>query len=148
MYITISFKLKSLLRRLKRLLFKVKKRKPEPLPESPNQEIKSSSSQNDVVLQTLDVKEKQEQVKFFEKQNDLRDVVFDLNPVWDNHQVYGEGTGDDDGWKPAEIRAVKGYEEPIYKDEVQDYDNPWERIKKKNYIINQEEAKQLQVDKD
>src|SRR5688572_30328844 len=108
----ISFKLKWVLRWLKRLLFKTK----NTLPESPKQEIPTSSNTSDVVLQTLDVKEKQEQMKFFEKANDLRDVVFDLNPVWDNHSVQLSCKDDiDAGIENATIRAVK-IDQDEYKD--------------------------------
>jgi hypothetical protein len=130
-----------------RLFFKMK----NSLPESPTQEISTSSSQSDVVLQSLEVKGKQEQVKFFEKKNDLRDVVFDLNPVWDNHQVYGEETGEDDGWKPAEIKAIKGAEEK-FKDDISNIPglmpSPWddlERFPRKNYFPKQQELDQLKL---
>jgi hypothetical protein len=170
MFITTSYKLKQLLgwlrgriRWFKEPLFKSKNTRPE----SPKQEISTSSNQNDVVLQSLDVKDKQEQTQWFQKKNDLRDVHFDLNPVWNNHQLYGtsDAPGDDfyrfktkeelDEYRngleeellyfPADIKAVKGQEEE-YKDDIPKTYSPWddfEKFPKKDYHISGDDLSKL-----
>lgn len=160
--------LKSWLKTWNSFLFKIKISRADPLPESPKQEIQSSSNQSDVVLQSLDVKDKQEQSQWFQKKNDLREAVFELNPVWNNHNVYGtaDAPGDDfyrfktkeerdeyiktfeeeDARISAEIIAIEDNNDtPL--DEVKDYTNPWkdkENFPVKNYPLTPQEAIQLQ----
>lgn len=158
----MSFKswLKMSLEGWKNLLFKIKKSPPKDLPQSPKQEIQSSNSQNDIVVQSLDVKLKQEQTQWFQKKNDLRNVDFDLNPVWDNgHQLYGtsDAPGDDyyrhkeldempEYQPPAEIRAIE-VKEDRYMDEVKGDSNPWKDMDNfpiKDYPLTPQEAIKLQ----
>lgn len=130
------------LRWLKRFLFKSK----NILPESPSQEI-TTSSKGDIIVETFtgEVKAKQEQMKFFEKANDLREAQFDLNPVWNNHDfipMKGQYEPQEEDEYSAEIKEVKGIE-PRYKDEVLDYSNPWRDLPAKNYQLNQKELQSL-----
>lgn len=131
-------------------LFKVK----NILPESPSQEVKTSGNDTNIILQALEEgsKAKQEKEQWFTKANDLREAVFDLNPYWDNHQVYMENvTLDMDDYRPpAQIREVRSSEpEPKFADDVPTTCSPWDDFKKnpiKNHKLTQEEKQQMQTE--
>lgn len=121
-------------------LFKVK----NTLPEGPKQEVNSSVGESVIITEAQALQEatKQEKQQWLQKKNDLRTVHFDLNPVWNNHNVQLSCQDDiENGIENSPIRAIKGPEE-IYADEVDKSYSPWddlERFPIKNHELTQEQ---------